>query len=417
MKSLLRRTAQYLLSLYDRLFHADSYSLIKARWERKVFKSARPKGPLADGGVNLFFETETLNAISKVGRDLAFKLSEAEIPISVIDTTTPWAERIRIDGPELARIRKLVGKTAPFRKCITIGTVAQPPPSGYTIYQELFYEFTNSLFLWVPGFFHKAHAVCVFSDFCEDLVKAEAPSGFPVAKIRYPFLFPEDGRKKRRKTIRNYYGIPEESFCVFFNFSYGSSIERKNPEATIEAFSRAFANTDDARLVFKTTASEKWPSDVASVIQWIQRYGVTGKTILIDEYKTMEEVLDLTSAMDVYISLHRGEGLGLGMLEAMSLGVPVVASAYGGNMDFTREGIAFLVPCEVVPCSSEFATHRNATEWAKPDIAIAERHLRTIYDHPEIANGMAKKALSFLQDYYSLDNFKADIRSFLGRSE
>ncbi len=413
MNRIVRNSAQKCLALYDRVFHADSYSLMKAFWEKRVFRKARPKSSLQENGLNLFFETETLVSLSKVGRDFAFKLEKAGIPFSVIDTTAPWAERVSITGPELERIRRLRGVIAPYRKSIFFGGAKQRPPAGHSVYQELFYEFSRGLKVWEPNLFKRAKAFCVFSDFCEKLVREEGPTGFPVAKIRYPYLFPDNVDDAAKSAIRKRFGIPTDAFAVFFNFSYGSSIERKNPEAVISAFSSAFQNRNDVRLVLKTNSAEKWAADAAAVATSLQQHGIAERSVLIDANIPMEEVLILTSSMNTYISLHRGEGLGLGMLEAMSLGVPVIATAYGGNMDFTNEQTSFLVPCREVPCPQECLFHNYTHEWAEPDVSVATKHLRTIYDHPDFAREKAAAGLAFVRDYYSLENFERDVRSFL----
>ena len=253
----------------------------------------------------------------------------------------------------------------------------------------------------------------MFSDFCEKLVREAGPAGFPVAKIRYPYLFPDDVDAAAKSAIRKRFGIPTDAFAVFFNFSYGSSIERKNPEAVISAFSCAFRDKDNVRLVLKTNSAERWADDASTVAASLQRHGIADRSILIDANLPMEEVLVLTSAMNAYISLHRGEGLGLGMLEAMSLGVPVIASAYGGNMDFTNEQTAFLVPCKDVPCPPNCLFYKFTHEWAEPDVSVAASHLRTIYDNPALAREKAAAGLAFVRDFYSLENFERDVRKFL----
>ena len=413
MKRLARKAAQSGIALCSRLFGFDPYPAIKARWERKAFESARPDAPLEGDGVNLFFETESLSSISKTGRDFAFKLEKTGIPFSVVDTTAPWAERRTIQGPELDRIRRLRKDVAPYRKCIVFGGEKQRSPAGDSVYHELFYEFARGVTVWKPDLFRKANAFCVFSGFCETLLRDAGPAGFPIAKIRYPYLFPEGGNAASKADVRTRYGIPPDTFAVFFNFSYGSSIERKNPGAVIEAFASAFGNDPDVRLVFKTNSADSWPEDAATVERMLQNAGLAERTVRIDANLPMEEVLDLTSAMDAYVSLHRGEGLGLGMLEAMSLGVPVVASAYGGNMDFTNDETAFLVPCKIVPCPPECLFHKFTHEWAEPDVATAARHLKTIRDDPALARKKAESGLAFVRDFYSLENFEKDVRAFL----
>jgi glycosyltransferase involved in cell wall biosynthesis len=189
---------------------------------------------------------------------------------------------------------------------------------------------------------------------------------------------------------RSNFGLPEQAVLFFFNFDAGSSDGRKNPWGVIRAFERAF--TDDerrgpARLVLKTQNLTSHPSLRAALQASLDR--VNG--ILIDQELPRDGMNALLSSIDVYVSLHRGEGFGLGIAEAMVLGKPVIVTAYSGNMDYTTRTNSCLVGYTLRPVGQ--SDHRLIPHgemvyepgliWAEPNIDQAARWMRYLYEHPE----------------------------------
>lgn len=127
----------------------------------------------------------------------------------------------------------------------------------------------------------------------------------------------------------------------------------------------------------------------------------------------MHEILNLTAAMDVYLSLHRAEGLGLGMLESMSLRIPVVATGYGGNLEFIRTNNSFLVPYKYTRWSPQCGFPAKMTDWAEPDIATAAQLLQFVKNNPIEVKNLTKQGASFVRDFYNIENFRTNVLSFL----
>ena len=92
---------------------------------------------------------------------------------------------------------------------------------------------------------------------------------------------------------------------------------------------------------------------------------------------------NLFAACDCYISLHRSEGLGLGMAQAMARGKPVIATAYSGNMEYMDTGNSLLVDCEMVELDRDHGAYEKGSCWAEPDIDHAAEWMRWIYTHRE----------------------------------
>jgi glycosyltransferase involved in cell wall biosynthesis len=207
---------------------------------------------------------------------------------------------------------------------------------------------------------------------------------------------------------RSDYALPDNAVLFFFNFDASSSDGRKNPWAVIQAFERAF--TDDerrgpARLVLKTQNLNSHPPLRAALQASLDR--VNG--ILIDEELPRDRMNALLGSVDVYTSLHRAEGFGLGIAEAMSLGKPVIATAYSGNMDYTTRANSCLVGYRLRPIDE--GDHRltpHAREvyepgliWAEPNVDQAARWMRYLYDHPEERTRIAAAGAATVRNQFN----------------
>ena len=159
--------------------------------------------------------------------------------------------------------------------------------------------------------------------------------------------------------------IPMQRPWFFFAFDYLSTVERKNPLGLIEAFARAFP-ADDGQgpvLVIKTLNAGRRVGDAERLRLVAAR---RPDVILIDEYLEPDELTALMASCTAYVSLHRAEGLGLTIAEAMAWGRPVVVSAYSGNMQFTNSRNAYLVPCTMTSIPIDADPYPAGTRWAIP---------------------------------------------------
>lgn len=185
--------------------------------------------------------------------------------------------------------------------------------------------------------------------------------------------------------------IPLERAWFFFAFDYLSTVQRKNPLGLVEAFTRAFPHGDDHGpvLVIKTLNAGMRMGEAERV-----RLAVAGRqdVILIEEYLEPEELRALMARCTAYVSLHRSEGLGLTIAEAMAWGRPVVVTAYSGNMQFTNDRNAFLVPCKMTAIPSDADPYPAGTLWADPDLDEAAAILRRIIDDPDSATAVGGRA-------------------------
>lgn len=190
---------------------------------------------------------------------------------------------------------------------------------------------------------------------------------------------------------RDHFDIPRKDFIFLFMFDFYSSFERKNPLAIVRAFKHAFDAKESVRLVIKCSNTGVDQKNFRRLKEEVAGYNIT----LIDRYLEKREVSSLINVADCYISLHRSEGFGLTLAEAMFFGKPVIATDYSGNTDFLNEKNGFPVPYTLVPLKMDFGTYRKGNVWAEPDEKEAARLMRLVYEQVEVGN---KKAMQGRED-------------------
>lgn len=177
-------------------------------------------------------------------------------------------------------------------------------------------------------------------------------------------------------------------FRVLTMFDYLSTLERKNPLGAIDAYHRAFRPEDGAVLVVKSVNGQHRPERLAEV-----RAAVADRAdvVLIDRTLSGVERDRLIAACDCLLSLHRSEGHGLPLAEAMALGKPVVATAYGGNIEFMSERNSYLVDWAHARVGEQVEHYPSSASWAEPDVEHAARLLRAVARHPDAARERARR--------------------------
>ncbi len=191
---------------------------------------------------------------------------------------------------------------------------------------------------------------------------------------------------------RQDFDLPEDAFVVGMVMDATSSLERKNPLGAVEAVVRAFAGQRNVVLALKISggAHARYQAAVMAVVDKLTAAGIDYR--LYTTRLPKAQVDGLIRACDVYLSLHRAEGFGYTIAEAMLLGVPVVASAYSGNMDFMSADNAFAVPCQEVMLTRAEGPFQLGTVWGDPDLDAAAAMLRAVRDDPPAAKARAAEA-------------------------
>ncbi len=204
---------------------------------------------------------------------------------------------------------------------------------------------------------------------------------------------------------RRYFGLPENAFIFLVTFDSFSYIERKNPLAAVQAFRDAFPpENTNVRLVLKTQNRTKVDTLNQKKV-WtkiLEHCSADQRIIVIDETLTYAELIAFKRLCDCYVSLHRSEGWGFGLIEAMQLGIPVVATAYSGNLEFCNEETCFLVDFDLIaPWQDEYIFVERGSQWAEPQIRSAVECLRRVEEQPSEARKKAKIAQKYVMKHFS----------------
>ncbi len=239
---------------------------------------------------------------------------------------------------------------------------------------------TNS----IPPRWQRAFAlldeIWVYSRFMAENIGAVAP--VPVIALPPPVEAPTEPAAPLRL------GVPE-GFLFLFVFDYLSTVERKNPVGLIEAFTRAFEPGEGPQLLIKTINAPLRPLPEEAVL-WAA-YGRPDIHV-IDRSLSGGELQGLMAGCDCYVSLHRAEGFGLTMAEAMAIGKPVIATGYSGNVDFMDGENSYLVEYTLGRVGPESEIYPAEGEWGEPSVEHAAQLLRRVYENPQEAAHVGARA-------------------------
>jgi glycosyltransferase involved in cell wall biosynthesis/SAM-dependent methyltransferase len=242
---------------------------------------------------------------------------------------------------------------------------------------------TIALWWWEVGEFPKEWAsafehvdeIWVGSQHIADAVAPACP--VPVVKITMPVALPRVPRRSRSEL-----GLPEDGFLFLYVHDYHSTAARKNPRGVVEAFKRAFPPGSGAKLVLKSINAENVLHEHDRVVLAAADHP---DIKLIDEYVSAGDKNAMIAACDCYVSLHRSEGFGLTAAEAMLLGKPVIATRYGGNLEFMTEQNSYLIDWEPIEVGEDAHPYPPHAVWADPDLDQAAARMREVFDDPERA--------------------------------
>jgi glycosyltransferase involved in cell wall biosynthesis len=190
-----------------------------------------------------------------------------------------------------------------------------------------------------------------------------------------------------------------------------SGAERKNPLGAVRAFARAFPEASGIRLVVKVANAPSVPGLVASLRAAAGRANVQ----IDDSLASRGDVERLLTECDAYVSLHRSEGFGFPIAEAMALGKPVIATDYSGSRDFVDDATGFPVPFRIVILDRAIGPYDAGTRWAEPDEEQAAAVLQRVAANLAAARERAEVGQRRVASRYGLEPAGRRIRERLER--
>jgi glycosyltransferase involved in cell wall biosynthesis len=211
---------------------------------------------------------------------------------------------------------------------------------------------------------------------------------------------------------RNRVGLPDDRFVFLCTLDLFSVVERKNPIGVIEAFRLAFEPDEGPVLVIKTLNGDQRGDCLERILLATDD---RPDIILRDASFTRSEQLALIAEADVLVSLHRSEGYGLHLVEAMTLSTPIIATSYSGPVDFLDETCAAMIPYELVPVVELEGAYSARSHWAEPDLGAAATAMRRLYDDPGELERLASRALERVRSMPGLHSTGLRMRAMLER--
>ena len=191
---------------------------------------------------------------------------------------------------------------------------------------------------------------------------------------------------EQRQSTRERWSLNPEAALVLFVFDVKSSLARKNPWGAIQAFQQAFPrdSSTNVQLVIKAlrpgSANQTWE-------ELQQQAAKDPRLKVIEADLKRADLLALMGSCDVFLSLHRSEGFGRGIAEAGILGLQVITSAWGGNVDFCEGECFHLVPCTATPIRPGAYAQAEGHIWGEPDLQMAAEQLRQVVGEATYATG------------------------------
>jgi glycosyltransferase involved in cell wall biosynthesis len=219
------------------------------------------------------------------------------------------------------------------------------------------------------------------SRFCQDAIAQR----LRIPVIRMPHAIAE---QEAPTLTRSDLGLPPEGFLFLCTFDTLSIVERKNPHAAIAAFRSAFNNQPNVHLVLKVNN----PQHRSDQVRALREAAGDSNVLIIDRTVSRKEMSAITWHCDCFVSLHRSEGFGLVIAEAMLMAKPVIVTAYSGNMDFTRPGNSLLVGYRLKPVGKGCAPYDEQCVWAEPRTEEAAGHMKSIFESEGLRRRIGSEA-------------------------
>lgn len=363
-----------------------------------------PTDPALGPGVNLYGYIHGQFGLGQAARMYARALLSEGYPVAVNDAGI----RIPHACNDLS-LNGQLGRGAPYPVNLVFvnpdlfGELApRLPQDSYTI-AFWFWELDTVPAAWLRTLNH-VDEVWVSTRFVEDAFKHATDK--PVIRVPHPIV-PQRGADLPRSS----FGLDDDAFVFLCSFDFNSSIHRKNPWAVLAAFRAAFDGaTDNVQLVMKCSNGFRYPQLLRDLLQ--QAAG-DPRILVRDQVLDDAQMHALQETANAYVSLHRAEGLGLGLAESMARGKPVIATSWSGNLDFMNDGNSCLVPFRTVPIRPGEYPFSDGGTWADADVPAAAAWMVRLAREPGLVQRIGTQARSDILENMSLQAAATAMRARL----
>lgn len=363
-----------------RIFSFETRQRVKQRLLKTAFPIHRSAklSPTKDEltGVNLVGYSRAEMGIGESCRIAAKSISAVDIPFGIINFTgtnsasmndDTWVHKeilepkynlniFHINAEQMIEIYAHYGNSI-FKDRYNIGYWHWELPDFPDEWKESFNLVDE---IWAP------------STFVVDSIAMKSP--VPVVKIPHSIEV-----RINDKRDRSYFQLPEYTFLFLSMYDLKSYQDRKNPQASIKAFQLAFLPEDQSvGLVIKVNSAQQQRSPELDELHSL--IGNYKNIYLIEKTLSRNDTNALISVTDSYISLHRSEGFGLGLAEAMYLGKPAIGTNWSSNTDFMNHSNSCLVDYTLVQLNHDHGPYKSYQYWADPDVEHASRYMRKLCD-------------------------------------
>jgi len=347
----------------------------------------------ADDGVNVVGYLAAESGIGESARSMLRILKAAEVPVAPINFRVGNMSRMHESIPGVATTAHL--HAINLLHINADQTYIARDSLGASLFEGRYnigfwaWELKDFPDAWLPAF-DLLDEIWVPSTFCQQAIAVKSP--VPVLcvphSVEAPPLVPD----------RERFGMAPDDIAFFAMCDILSVPERKNPLGVAEAFRKAFPSDERVRLFLKVGNLEFQPDLKAHLAEFAR---ADARITLLEGYLTRPDLWTLMASIDCFVSLHRAEGFGLGMAEAMACGKAVIATAWSGNVDFTRVNNALLVDYTLVELQRDLGPYRRGQVWAEPDIASAAQAMRQVARSPELRARLAMEGQRTVADELS----------------
>ena len=360
--------------------------------------------PLRDDGLNLVGYLTHQSGLGDVARRLRDAAAQAGLAHSSVAT-------YRTASP--TRDAEPIGNRVEFTNSLCVVTADQFPFLAADM-PELFAATRRMIGYWFWELEHVplpmrqsislVDEIWAGSRFVTDAFAAV--SSVPVRHVPIPVAKPP-ASSRRRADFAKLADVGERPLFLT-TFDHLSVTERKNPIGVVEAFRAAFTPGEGPVLIVKTMNGHQ---------RWASHQRVLAAADGRNDIRVWDETLDradqmaLVAAADCMVSLHRSEGLGLHLAEAMWLGTPTIATRYSGNLDFMNDENSLLIDAELVHVEHGQGVYPPTAKWAAPDLEQAAAAMRRIAADAALAARLAAAGRQTMEQQPSL----AETGSLIGQ--